>query len=60
MQALVLAPTREIAIQNAEVIQALASHLPEPGVKVGTFIGGLPIEEDQKILRRSLLPFTSH
>lgn len=52
MQALVLAPTREIALQSCEVLSKLSGHMASPGITVGTFIGGLPIEEDQKLLRR--------
>lgn len=51
-QALVLAPTHEIALQSAEVLGQLAAHMPAPGTAVGIFIGGLPISEDQKLLRR--------
>ena len=55
-QALVLAPTREIALQTADVISTLARFLPPPGLKVGVFIGGLPVEDDQKALRRCAEP----
>ena len=41
-----LAPTREIALQAAEVVAAVA-----PALAVGTFIGGLPVEEDERCLR---------
>ncbi len=51
-QVLVLAPTREIALQANEVITAVASGLAAPGLYCGTFIGGLPIEEDERCLRR--------
>ena len=51
-QALVLVPTREIALQVAGVLRAITAVLPAPGLVVGTFIGGLPIEDDQKLLRR--------
>jgi hypothetical protein len=49
---LVLAPTREIALQASEVIAGVAAGLPPPGLVCGTFIGGLPIEEDERCLRR--------
>ena len=52
MQALILAPTHEIALQSAEVLSQLAAHMPAPGAAIGVFIGGLPISEDQKLLRR--------
>ena len=51
-QVLVLVPTREIALQVAGVLTAISAVLPAPGLVVGTFIGGLPIEDDQKLLRR--------
>lgn len=51
-QALVLAPTREIALQSGELLSRLAAHMAPPGITIGTFIGGLPIAEDQKLLRR--------
>jgi len=50
MQALILTPTREIALQVAAVLRVLAAEVP--GLVVGTLIGGLPIEDDQKLLRR--------
>ena len=52
MQALILAPTHEIALQSAEVLSQLAAHMPAPGAAIGVFIGGLPVSEDQKLLRR--------
>ena len=55
MQVLVLAPTREIALQSAEVINTVGAHMAAPGLSVGVFIGGLPAEEDRKLLRRSVL-----
>lgn len=51
-QVLVLAPTREVALQGAEVVAAAGANLPAPGLAVGAFIGGLPVEEDQRQLRR--------
>ena len=55
LQVLVLAPTREIALQSAEVINTVGAHMAAPGLSVGVFIGGLPAEEDRKLLRRSVL-----
>lgn len=52
LQVLVLAPTREIALQASEVVMDAAAALPPPGLVCGTFIGGLPIEEDEYQLRR--------
>ncbi|XP_022908045.2 probable ATP-dependent RNA helicase DDX20 [Onthophagus taurus] len=45
-QVLILAPTREIAVQIQLVIQSLGSEYK--GLVVECFIGGLPIEEDKK------------
>lgn len=45
VQALILAPTREIAFQNAHVIHTIGSEFPSLGVQV--FIGGLPLETDK-------------
>lgn len=51
-QVLVLAPTREIALQASELVTAVGAGLPPRGLVCGTFIGGLPIEEDERCLRR--------
>lgn len=51
-QVLVLAPTREIALQASEAVALVAAALPPPGLACGSFIGGLPVEEDEKQLRR--------
>ncbi|KAK9503848.1 hypothetical protein O3M35_010319 [Rhynocoris fuscipes] len=45
LQAIILAPTREIAIQITVVIKAVGCYLK--GLKVGTFIGGMPMEGDK-------------
>lgn len=60
LQALVLAPTHEIALQSAAVLGQLAAQMPAPGAALGVFIGGLPISEDQKLLRRCLPMPTLH
>lgn len=52
LQVLVLAPTREIALQASEAVALVAAALPPPGLACGSFIGGLPVEEDEKQLRR--------
>lgn len=57
-QVLVVAPTREIALQVGDVISSLGARLPAPGLALGTFIGGLPTEEDVRRLRRC--PPTAH
>lgn len=49
-QVLVLAPTREIAVQIWEVINCIGSAMP--GLQCHTFIGGLPVQEDRIKLRK--------
>ncbi|KAG0226683.1 DEAD (Asp-Glu-Ala-Asp) box polypeptide 20 [Actinomortierella wolfii] len=49
-QVIILAPTREIAVQITEVIQALTSQGLQDDVVCHTFIGGLPVKEDKKRL----------
>lgn len=49
LQVLVLAPTREIAIQIKHVMQDIGSEIK--GLKVHSFIGGLPFEEDKEKLQ---------
>ncbi|KAG5899104.1 hypothetical protein JTB14_021607 [Gonioctena quinquepunctata] len=46
LQGLILAPTREIAVQIQDVIRQLGSHIE--GLKVESFIGGLPLNEDKE------------
>ena len=45
LQVLVLAPTREIAVQGVTVALQIGQHLPS--VKVAAFIGGLGLAEDK-------------
>ena len=45
LQCLVVAPTRELAVQGASVAQQLGSSLP--GLKVAAFIGGTSVAEDK-------------
>ena len=52
VQALILTPTREISLQVAEVLSRVGQTLLGPPLSVGVFIGGMPVEEDQKLLRR--------
>eukprot|EP00877_Chromochloris_zofingiensis_P005179 jgi/Chrzof1/14662/Cz09g11070.t1 len=52
-QALVLAPTRELALQSCEVINRIAVGLPEPRTACAAFVGGLPTVNDEKRLRRT-------
>lgn len=53
-QALILAPTRELAIQSCDVLSKLASNLPQPALSAAVFVGGLPIIQDEKRLRRTV------
>ena len=48
-QALILAPTREIAMQIADELNRLGCYL-DPPLDVGCFIGGVAIEEDEERL----------
>ncbi|CAJ1409768.1 unnamed protein product [Effrenium voratum] len=48
-QALILAPTREIAMQISDELERLAWYL-DPPVDVGCFIGGVSLEEDEEKL----------
>lgn len=47
-QALIMTPTRELALQNRDVIKVMGENL---GTKVDCFIGGNPLEEDVKRLQ---------
>ncbi|CAG8787065.1 13671_t:CDS:2, partial [Acaulospora morrowiae] len=49
-QVLILAPTREIAVQTKEVICSIGRYLERLACHV--FIGGLPVEEDLKKLKK--------
>ncbi|KAK4318467.1 hypothetical protein Pmani_010525 [Petrolisthes manimaculis] len=49
-QVLVLAPTREVAVQISQVFSAVGSSMPE--LRVATFIGGISLAEDKAKLRR--------
>ncbi|XP_046993075.1 probable ATP-dependent RNA helicase DDX27 [Schistocerca americana] len=51
LQALVLAPTREVAVQIMQVISSVGCSVK--GLRVDTFIGGLPFEEDVRKLKRT-------
>ncbi len=50
LQVLVLAPTREIAVQIWEVITSLGSQIPK--LRCYTFIGGLPLADDVQKLKK--------
>ena len=49
-QILILAPTREIAVQIKDVVCSIGRHLE--GLCVHVFIGGMPIEEDKRHLKQ--------
>ncbi|CAG5122131.1 unnamed protein product [Candidula unifasciata] len=49
VQVLVLAPTREIAIQIQDVVQTIGKSMK--GLKCRSFIGGLPLEADKNAAR---------
>jgi len=51
LQGIILAPTRELAKQNAQAVQYLGSYLK---VKAGAFIGGTKKFEDKKIISKGL------
>lgn len=49
-QVLILVPTREIAVQIADVISSIGREIK--GLKVNYFIGGVSLEEDRKKLNK--------
>ncbi len=51
-QVLILAPTREVALQSADVVARIAAALPAPAPSCAVFVGGLPTSDDEKRLRR--------
>lgn len=50
VQVLILAPTREIAVQSCDTVCCLGCDMP--GLKTYAFIGGVPIKEDLQKLAR--------
>lgn len=48
-QVLVIAPTREIAVQITQVVNAIGSGMP--GLRASTFIGGIHLAQDKAKLR---------
>ncbi|MEK8228972.1 DEAD/DEAH box helicase [Oerskovia sp. M15] len=50
VQGLVLAPTRELAMQVAEAIETFAKHVP--GIEVVAVYGGSPYQPQQRALQR--------
>ena len=49
-QALVLAPTREVALQSRDALAKLARALDPPALRVACFLGGLPVADDRAAL----------
>ena len=49
-QALVLAPTREVALQSRDALDKLARALDPPALRVACFLGGLPVADDRAAL----------
>ena len=49
-QVLVLAPTREIAVQIKDVIYSIGQHIK--GLQTHEFIGGMPLEGDKNRLKK--------
>ena len=49
-QAVIIAPTREVATQSHAVIRALASTLPDPPLVARVCVGGLPVAADRTAL----------
>jgi len=54
VQAIILAPTRELALQVAEAVRAYGKHLGERGVQVLPIYGGAPYHPQLKALRRGV------
>ena len=50
LQVLVLAPTREIALQISDVVNSVSSKFSSP-ISCGTFIGGNQVKSDVKRLK---------
>jgi len=50
-KALIMAPTRELAVQIEEEAQMLGKHLP---IKVGSFYGGVGYTQQEKLLRENV------
>ena len=51
-QALVVSPTREVALQSHAVIQTLAASLLDPPLRLHACLGGLPVAADRAVLAR--------
>jgi len=53
VQALVLVPARELALQVREALKALGKHLPAPGLRVAALYGGHAMREEVKSLQQA-------
>lgn len=52
VQALVLSPTRELAVQSHDVIASIGTYMPEnEALFVGLFVGGTPVSADVRRLK---------
>ena len=51
-QALVVSPTREVALQSHAVIQTLAASLLDPPLRLHACLGGLPVAADRAALAK--------
>ena len=51
ISALVLCPTRSLAMQTGDQFKELIKHIPD--IQVSVFFGGVPVESDKKILREN-------
>ena len=54
VQSLILAPTRELALQAADVLSALAAAAPPPGISIAAFVGGFPSRDDAARLKHAV------
>ena len=50
-QALVVSPTREIALQSTDVIKIVGQSIPH--LKVASFVGGLKVKDDKNSINKS-------
>ncbi|CAB4054937.1 DDX20 [Lepeophtheirus salmonis] len=57
LQGLLIAPTREIAVQGAQTMLEIGGHLSK--LKASTFIGGMSVEEDKLKLKKCHMAFGS-
>ena len=53
VQAIIIVPARELALQVREVIKALGKHLPAPGLRVAALYGGHAMRDEVKSLQQT-------